>query len=197
MPKRVPTAVSRGDESAMKKKKKTCCVELGANLLTCAPHVGIFRGNHLVDFLGPADMLRLFQMKECVHAFGLADEFCSRHGRRFLPTQPQQCPECRACTSCDRLDTEGIHENSSRREIGTFYCQDCKPLSPREQEALTEAVNNMSGDRISGVIQIIREAVTIDDEDEIDLEIDQLPAPTQRKMFKYAFPGGKASTAEE
>ncbi|CAB9521708.1 Bromodomain-containing protein 2 [Seminavis robusta] len=63
--------------------------------------------------------------------------------------------------------------------------EEAKPLTLQEQETLTETINNMSGDHISGVIQIIRESMMIGDEDEIDLEIDQLDAVTQRKLLRH------------
>merc|ERR1712204_128161 len=55
-----------------------------------------------------------------------------------------------------------------------------KPLSLREQEILTENINNISPDKLPGVIQIIRESTKLSgDEEEIDLEIDQLDTATQ------------------
>lgn len=61
-----------------------------------------------------------------------------------------------------------------------------KPLTLQEQEVLTETINNLPGDKLPGVIQIIRESAQLGgDEDEIDLEIDQLDTATQRKLQRY------------
>mmetsp|Transcript_7582 Transcript_7582/g.15242 ORF Transcript_7582/g.15242 Transcript_7582/m.15242 type:complete len:1299 (-) Transcript_7582:1091-4987(-) len=61
-----------------------------------------------------------------------------------------------------------------------------EPLTFEEQEELTEAINNISPDMLTGIIQIIRESTTVgDDEDEIDLEIDALDTTTQRKLQRY------------
>lgn len=65
--------------------------------------------------------------------------------------------------------------------------EESKPLSLKEQEALTETINLLPEDRLPGVIQIIRESSTHigGDEEEIDLEIDQLDTVTQRKLQRY------------
>ena len=61
-----------------------------------------------------------------------------------------------------------------------------EPLTFEEQEELTDAINNISPDMLTGIIQIIRESTTVgDDEDEIDLEIDALDTTTQRKLQRY------------
>lgn len=60
------------------------------------------------------------------------------------------------------------------------------PLTFEEQEELTDAINNISADMLTGIIQIIRESATVaDDEDEIDLEIDALDTATQRKLQRF------------
>jgi hypothetical protein len=60
------------------------------------------------------------------------------------------------------------------------------PLTLQEQEFLTETIPELPPDNLHGVIQIIREAAKLTgEEDEIDLEIDQLDTPTQRKLLRY------------
>lgn len=64
--------------------------------------------------------------------------------------------------------------------------EESRPLSLKEQEALTETINLLPDDRLPGVIQIIRESTHLNgDEEEIDLEIDQLDTVTQRKLQRY------------
>ena len=60
-------------------------------------------------------------------------------------------------------------------------------LSFEEQEALSQAVNELPERLLIGAMQIIREAnVGYDDDDEeIDLEIDQLDSRTQRRLQKF------------
>jgi hypothetical protein len=60
-----------------------------------------------------------------------------------------------------------------------------KPLTVKEQEALTENINLLPDDRLEGAIKIIREATNLGDEDEIDLEIEVLDIATQRKLQRY------------
>lgn len=63
-----------------------------------------------------------------------------------------------------------------------------KPLTLKEQEALTETISNLdSQECLEGVIKIIRESSTYinADDEEIDLEIDQLDTGTQRKLQRY------------
>jgi len=61
-----------------------------------------------------------------------------------------------------------------------------KELSFKEQQKLTETINNLSDDKLRGVITIIRENMKLSsDSDEIDLEIDQLDTQTQRKLQRY------------
>jgi hypothetical protein len=63
---------------------------------------------------------------------------------------------------------------------------DYSPLTLDEQELLTETINELPPEHLGGVIQIIREAAPVGaDEDEIDLEIDQLSAVTQRKLLRH------------
>jgi hypothetical protein len=63
---------------------------------------------------------------------------------------------------------------------------DNAPLTLQEQELLTETINELPGDHLHGVLQIIREAAKLTgDEEEIDLEIDQLDTSTQRKLLRY------------
>jgi hypothetical protein len=64
--------------------------------------------------------------------------------------------------------------------------EDARPLSLHEQEMLTETINELPAEHLHGVIQIIREAAKISgEEEEIDLEIDQLDAITQRKLLRH------------
>ena len=64
--------------------------------------------------------------------------------------------------------------------------EDARPLSLPEQEMLTETINELPAEHLHGVIQIIREAAKISgEEDEIDLDIDQLDAITQRKLLRH------------
>lgn len=61
-----------------------------------------------------------------------------------------------------------------------------KPLTLKEQEDLTEAINSINPDKLETIIQIIRESANLnDDEEEIDLEIDQLNTSTQRKLQRF------------
>jgi hypothetical protein len=63
---------------------------------------------------------------------------------------------------------------------------DCRPLTLKEQELLTDTINELPPDHLPGVIQIIREAAQLTgDEDEIDLEIDLLDTATQRKLLRH------------
>eukprot|EP00934_Nitzschia_sp_Nitz4_P004415 Nitzschia sp. Nitz4//scaffold9_size221794//189005//193052//NITZ4_001378-RA/size221794-snap-gene-0.194-mRNA-1//-1//CDS//3329561097//4405//frame0 len=63
---------------------------------------------------------------------------------------------------------------------------DSRPLTLKEQELLTETINDLPHEHLHGVIQIIREAAKISgEEEEIDLEIDQLDAVTQRKLLRH------------
>jgi Bromodomain extra-terminal - transcription regulation/Bromodomain len=64
--------------------------------------------------------------------------------------------------------------------------EDARPLSFQEQELLTETINELPEEQLHGVIQIIREAAKLSgEEEEIDLEIDQLDAITQRKLLRH------------
>eukprot|EP00591_Stephanopyxis_turris_P018395 CAMPEP_0195540294 /NCGR_PEP_ID=MMETSP0794_2-20130614/50499_1 /TAXON_ID=515487 /ORGANISM="Stephanopyxis turris, Strain CCMP 815" /LENGTH=1491 /DNA_ID=CAMNT_0040674361 /DNA_START=638 /DNA_END=5113 /DNA_ORIENTATION=- len=63
--------------------------------------------------------------------------------------------------------------------------EDEQPLSHHEQELLTDTINQISSDKLYGIIEIIRESTKLGDEDEIDLEIDQLDTRTQRKLQRY------------
>jgi len=60
-----------------------------------------------------------------------------------------------------------------------------KPLSLKEQEQLSDAINRLTGKRLDEAIRIIKESTHISDEGEIDLEIDQLDNPTQRKLQSF------------
>jgi hypothetical protein len=63
---------------------------------------------------------------------------------------------------------------------------DLIPLTLKEQELLTDTINELHADHLHGVIQIIRDAAQLTgDEDEIDLEIDQLDTATQRKLLRH------------
>ena len=63
---------------------------------------------------------------------------------------------------------------------------DSRPLTLKEQELLTDTINELPPDHLPGVIQIIREAAQLPgDEDEIDLEIDLLDTATQRKLLRH------------
>lgn len=71
-------------------------------------------------------------------------------------------------------------------EKPVVYEEDSRPLSLQEQELLTETINELPHEHLHGVIQIIREAAKISgEEEEIDLEIDQLDAVTQRKLLRH------------
>ena len=71
-------------------------------------------------------------------------------------------------------------------ESALVYDDDLTPLTLKEQEKLTDTINELPAEHLHGVIQIIREAANLtDDEDEIDLEIDQLDTKTQRKLLKH------------
>ena len=65
-----------------------------------------------------------------------------------------------------------------------------EPLTHQEQEELTMAINEMSEDKITAVIEIIKRSKEasnlIDDDQEIELELDQLDSATQRKLLKFA-----------
>ncbi|KAL7439950.1 hypothetical protein ACHAXM_012135 [Skeletonema potamos] len=60
-------------------------------------------------------------------------------------------------------------------------------LSFEEQEALSQAINELPESLLLGAMQIIREADVgyNDDDEEIDLEIDQLDSRTQRRLQKF------------
>ena len=59
-------------------------------------------------------------------------------------------------------------------------------LSFEEQEALSDAINELPERLLLGAMQIIREAgVVNDDDEEIDLDIDQLDSRTQRRLQKF------------
>ncbi|KAL7458519.1 hypothetical protein ACHAWC_010106 [Mediolabrus comicus] len=61
-----------------------------------------------------------------------------------------------------------------------------QPLSFEEQEALSDAINELPERLLLGAMQIIREAdVVNDDDEEIDLDIDQLDSRTQRRLQKF------------
>jgi len=71
-----------------------------------------------------------------------------------------------------------------------------KPLTLKEQEILTETINDISEDKLHGIIAIIRESSTtkfLGDEEEIDLEIDQLDNETQRKLQRFVMKNVKQS----
>jgi hypothetical protein len=64
--------------------------------------------------------------------------------------------------------------------------EDSRPLTLQDQELLTETINDLPADHLHGVIQIIRDAAGLTgEEDEIDLEIDQLDAVTQRTLLRH------------
>ena len=51
---------------------------------------------------------------------------------------------------------------------------------------LMDTINELPQEHLGGVMQIIREAASVDaEEDEIDLEIDQLDVKTQRKLLRH------------
>uniref|UniRef100_A0A7S4SJ03 NET domain-containing protein n=1 Tax=Ditylum brightwellii TaxID=49249 RepID=A0A7S4SJ03_9STRA len=61
-------------------------------------------------------------------------------------------------------------------------------LTPKEEENLAEAINQLSSYELSGVIQIISESSSSSVDniwDEIDMDIGQLDAATQRKLQHY------------
>eukprot|EP00814_Leptocylindrus_danicus_P010120 CAMPEP_0116031294 /NCGR_PEP_ID=MMETSP0321-20121206/17419_1 /TAXON_ID=163516 /ORGANISM="Leptocylindrus danicus var. danicus, Strain B650" /LENGTH=740 /DNA_ID=CAMNT_0003506373 /DNA_START=49 /DNA_END=2272 /DNA_ORIENTATION=+ len=64
-----------------------------------------------------------------------------------------------------------------------------EPLTLKEQEQLTNAINKISEDKLLGVINIIKEhqanLANPSDSDEIDLEIDALSVTTQRKLWQF------------
>ena len=62
---------------------------------------------------------------------------------------------------------------------------DDKPLTFDEQQAITEAINNLPPDKIPMVIKIIQESANLGDEEEIDLEIGLLDTVTQRKLQRF------------
>uniref|UniRef100_A0A7S2RYW8 Bromo domain-containing protein n=1 Tax=Eucampia antarctica TaxID=49252 RepID=A0A7S2RYW8_9STRA len=73
-----------------------------------------------------------------------------------------------------------------------------KPLTLKEQEDLTEAINSIHPDKLETIIQIIRESATLnDDEEEIDLEIDQLDTSTQRKLQRFVMKNVKPKRAKK
>src|SRR6056300_970118 len=59
-------------------------------------------------------------------------------------------------------------------------------LELEEQEALSDAINELPERLLLGVMQIIREAVVVnDDDEEIEINIDQLDSRTQRRLQKF------------
>ena len=80
-------------------------------------------------------------------------------------------------------------KKKSKKEPQALLSQaqvDAKPLSFEEQEALSEAINELPESLLLGAMQIIREAdVVNDDDEEIDLDIDQLDSRTQRRLQKF------------
>jgi hypothetical protein len=59
-------------------------------------------------------------------------------------------------------------------------------LTIDEQLALSEGINSLPEFLLPGAMQIIREADTVnDDDDEIDLDLDMLDIRTQRKLQRY------------
>ena len=76
------------------------------------------------------------------------------------------------------------------------------PLTPYEEDRLTDAINNLSQERLVIAIQIIRESLLASgklkegqgegndsDEDEIDVDLEQLDAASQRRLFRHVFGG--------
>jgi hypothetical protein len=64
--------------------------------------------------------------------------------------------------------------------------ENLEPLTMDEQVALSEGINNLPDYLLPGAMQIIREADTVnDDDDEIDLDLDMLDITTQRKLQRY------------
>jgi Bromodomain/Bromodomain extra-terminal - transcription regulation len=64
--------------------------------------------------------------------------------------------------------------------------EDSAQLTLKEQELLMETINGMPQEHLSGVLQIIREAAPLDENDDvIDMGIDQLDDKTQRKLFRH------------
>ncbi|KAL7465019.1 hypothetical protein ACHAXS_005346 [Conticribra weissflogii] len=63
---------------------------------------------------------------------------------------------------------------------------DLAPLTLVEQEALSNAINQLPESLLPGAMQIIREADFVDeDDDEIDLDIDQLDTRTLRRLQRF------------
>jgi len=59
-------------------------------------------------------------------------------------------------------------------------------LELEEQEALSDAINELPERLLLGAKQIIREAVVVnDDDEEIEIDIDQLDSRTQRRLQKF------------
>ena len=81
---------------------------------------------------------------------------------------------------------EQKQQKQQQQQAALAVEDDTIPLTLEEQELLTEAIPELAPDCLHGVIQIIRDAAKLTgDEDEIDLEIDQLDTPTQRKLLRY------------
>lgn len=90
----------------------------------------------------------------------------------------------------EELKERGGSENGENRVESEDPTQapkeDLQPLSFDEQEALSESINLLPERLLPGAMQIIRESVIVnDDDDEIDLDIDQLDTKTQRKLQKF------------
>ena len=117
-------------------------------------------------------------------AASIAASVMSEGDSVFVP--PSEVISSRPPASKGKTKKKGDAVAKADKAAPAFAMEEDKPLTLKEQEALTETINLLPEERLPGVIQIIRESTHLNgDEDEIDLEIDQLDTATQRKLQRY------------
>jgi len=59
-----------------------------------------------------------------------------------------------------------------------------RSLTTHEQEKLTKAINSLSGSKLTQVLSIIQKETNMDDEEDVQMGVDELPNATQVKLYE-------------
>ncbi len=136
-------------------------------------------------------MITQLQQQVVQNYTALADLCSDEPGSGVIQSEEEDIPMSAAVPSSE-LSVSSFPERKKPKKPEPnlveppMYEEEVEPLSLQEQELLTETINELPNEHLHGVIQIIREAAKISgEEEEIDLEIDQLDAVTQRKLLRH------------
>lgn len=110
---------------------------------------------------------------------------------KSLTRQQAQGIDARATTTEEK--EEALNKMLARDTAGAM---DDIPLTETEKDALTRDVERLPVDKAPRVLEIIQESMELSgfQEDDIEIEIDMLPTPTQRRLQRYVnecFPAKK------